>query len=46
MNDAGKPIYSRYGNEMENCGFIATFSAIMSKFTHFNSINKEAEKLQ
>jgi hypothetical protein len=46
MNDAGKPVYARYGNEIENCGFLATFSAIMSKFTHFNSINKETEKLQ
>jgi hypothetical protein len=40
MTEGGKPVYSRYGDEMENCGILATFSAIMTKFTHF-TINEK-----
>jgi hypothetical protein len=43
MTDGGKPVYSRYGDEMENCGILATFSAIMTKFTHFTN---SSEKLK
>lgn len=37
MTDGGKPVYSRYGDEMENNGILATFSAIMTKLIHFTS---------
>jgi hypothetical protein len=40
MTEGGKPVYSRYGDEMENCGILATFSAIMTKYTHFTSNEK------
>jgi hypothetical protein len=43
MTDGGKPVYSRYGDEMENNGILATFSAIMTKLIHFTSAD---EKLQ
>lgn len=43
MTDGGKPVYSRYGDEMENNGILATFSAIMTKLIHFTSND---EKLQ
>jgi hypothetical protein len=33
MTDAGQPIYSRYGNAVENNGIFATLSAMMCKFT-------------
>jgi hypothetical protein len=46
MTEGGKPIYSRYGNEVENCGILATFSAIMTKFTFFNTKNNLSEKVQ
>ena len=45
MTEGGKPVYSRYGDEVENCGILATFSAMMTKFTFFND-NKGNEKLQ
>ena len=45
MTDGGKPIFSRYGDEMENCGILATFSAIMAKFTYFNS-TQGSERIQ
>src|SRR5690349_17580884 len=45
MTDGGKPVYSRYGDEIENCGILATFSAIMTKFTHFAGTQGFAEKL-
>ena len=37
MNDGGKPVYARYGDEVENNGILATFSAITTKFTFFNT---------
>jgi hypothetical protein len=43
MTDGGKPVYSRYGDEMENNGILATFSAIMTKLIHFAGAE---EKLQ
>jgi hypothetical protein len=47
MTDGGKPVFSRYGDEVENCGILATFSAIMTKFTCFTSGNSQlVEKLQ
>lgn len=45
MTDGGTPIYSRYGDQMENCGILATFSAIITKFTIFNTDANFAEKL-
>ena len=46
MTDGGKPIFSRYGDEVENCGILATFSAIITKFTFFNNTSTTTEKLQ
>ncbi len=46
MTDGGKPIFSRYGDEVENCGILATFSAMITKFTFFNNTQANTEKLQ
>jgi len=46
MTDGGKPIFSRYGDEVENCGILATFSAMITKFTFFNNSGGSPEKLQ
>jgi hypothetical protein len=43
MTDGGKPVYSRYGDEMENNGIFATLSAIITKLIHFTGTD---EKLQ
>lgn len=40
MTEGGTPIYSRYGDEIDNCGILATFSAIITKFTHFGEPNE------
>ena len=37
MTEGGTPIYSRYGDEIKNCSLLATFSAIITKFTIFNN---------
>ena len=43
MTDGGKPVYSRYGDEIENSTIFATLSAIVTKFSCFvqNGENKE-----
>lgn len=46
MTEGGMPIYSRYGDEIENCGILATFSAIMTKLTIFNSTSSYQEKVR
>lgn len=46
MTEGGKPIYSRYGDEIKNSEIMATFSAIMTKFTVFNSDGTDSEKLK
>jgi len=46
MCDGGKPIYSRYGDYLEHCGIFATYSAITTKLTIFNSDDTFKEKLQ
>ena len=45
MTDGGTPIYSRYGDELQNSDILATFSAIIIKFTVFNANQNYAEKL-
>jgi hypothetical protein len=45
MTDGGTPIYSRYGDELQNSDILATFSAIIIKFTVFNANQNFAEKL-
>ena len=45
MTDGGKPVYSRYGDEVENNSIFATFSAMITKFTVFNSNNNYKEEL-
>jgi len=40
MSDGGKPVYSRYGDPIESNSIFATLSAMITKFTIFNS-NKE-----
>ena len=40
MSDGGKPVYSRYGDPIENNSIFATLSAMITKFTIFNN-NKE-----
>ena len=45
MTEGGTPIYSRYGDEIKNCSLLATFSAIITKFTIFNNEKNTQEKL-
>jgi hypothetical protein len=45
MTEGGTPIYSRYGDEIKNCSLLATFSAIITKFTIFNNEKNSQEKL-
>ena len=45
MTEGGTPIYSRYSDEMKICGILATFSAIITKFTIFNKYKDNVEKL-
>ena len=45
MTDGGKPVYSRYGDEVENNSIFATFSAMITKFTIFNSSDNYKEEL-
>jgi hypothetical protein len=45
MTEGGTPIYSRYSDEMKICGLLATFSAIITKFTIFNKYKDNIEKL-
>ena len=45
MSDGGKPIYSRYGDPIENNSIFATLSAMITKFTIFNSNNSFKENL-
>ncbi len=46
MSEGGQPIYTRYGDELQNCELLATFSAIMTKFTHFHSTSNTMERIQ
>lgn len=46
MCEGGKPIFSRYGDYLEHCGIFATYSAITTKLTIFNSEENFKEKLQ
>ena len=45
MTDGGKPVYSRYGDEVENNSIFATISAMITKFTIFNSNDIFKEEL-
>ncbi len=45
MSDGGKPVYSRYGDPIENNSIFATLSAMITKFTIFNSNNSFKENL-
>ena len=45
MTDGGKPVYSRYGDEVENNSIFATLSAMITKFTIFNSSDIFKEEL-
>ena len=45
MSDGGKPVYSRYGDPIENNSIFATISAMITKFTIFNSDNSSKENL-
>ena len=45
MTDGGKPVYSRYGDEVENNSIFATISAMVTKFTIFNSTDTFKEEL-
>ena len=45
MTDGGAPIYSRYSDELEINGILATFSAIITKFIVFHNEKNFCEKL-
>ena len=45
MTDGGKPVYSRYGDEVENNSIFATICAMITKFTIFNSTDTFKEEL-
>ena len=46
MTEGGKPIYSRYGDAIDNSALFATLSAIITKFTIFNSTEDKKEELK
>ena len=45
MSDGGKPVYSRYGDPIENNSIFATLSAMITKFTIFNTDNSIKENI-
>ena len=45
MTDGGKPVYSRYGDAVENNSIFATISAMITKFTIFNSNESYKEEI-
>ena len=45
MTDGGKPVYSRYGDEVENNSIFATISAMITKFTIFNNTDDFKEEI-
>ena len=45
MTEGGKPIYSRYGDEVENCMLFGTFSAMITKYTIFLSKAENKQKM-
>ena len=45
MTDGGKPVYSRYGDEVENNSIFATISAMITKFTIFNNTDNFKEEI-
>ena len=45
MTDGGKPVYSRFGDAIENNSIFATISAMITKFTIFNSTNNFKEEI-
>ena len=45
MTDGGKPVYSRYGDEVENNSIFATISAMITKFTIFNNTSTFKEEI-
>ena len=45
MSDGGKPVYSRYGDPIENNSIFATLSAMITKFTIFNNNDNDKEML-
>ena len=45
MTDGGKPVYSRYGDEVENNSIFATISAMITKFTIFNNTDSYKEEI-
>ena len=45
MSDGGKPVYSRYGDPIENNSIFATLSAMITKFTIFNNSDSNKENL-
>ena len=45
MTDGGKPVYSRYGDEVENNSIFATISAMITKFTIFNNKDNYKEEI-
>ena len=45
MTDGGKPVYSRYGDAIEINSIFATISAMITKFTIFNSNKKFNEEI-
>ena len=45
MTDGGKPVYSRFGDEVENNSIFATISAMITKFTIFNNTDDFKEEI-
>jgi|LauGreDrversion4_2_1035121.scaffolds.fasta_scaffold1657071_2 hypothetical protein len=45
LSDAGKPVYSRYGDEMNLAPFIATISAILPKIQSYFWDNEKDARL-
>ena len=45
MTEGEKPVYSRYGDEVENNSIFATISAMITKFKIFNNTDSYKEEI-
>lgn len=46
MTSGGKPVYVRYGDEIDLASFLATLAAIMEKFSMYFSTDKQKSSFQ
>lgn len=46
ITNVGKPIYTRYGDELDLASFLATLAAIIAKFNMYYPSDKAESKMQ